>query len=70
MPQFAPKKLRNTLDFSHPQDFFEGLIDRCRVSLQSQFASCLFEERFIKHKICTFHVYSVPNSDPYSSVVG
>lgn len=56
-PQSASEILWNALDFANSKDLFEGFIDRGRIGLYAEFAGSLFQELFIKHKICASHVY-------------
>ena len=60
-PQALAEKIRERLYSLDPQDLREGKINRSGVGLNTQGVCYLFQEILIKHKICAFHVYSVPS---------
>ena len=62
LPQALAEKGRERLYFPDAQNFRQGKIYCCGISLYTQGVCYLFEEILIKHKICAFHVYSVLNS--------
>lgn len=59
LPQPGSKKIRQLLDLAQTENFLQRLIDCGGIGFRAKNACSLRQELLIKHKICTFHVYSV-----------
>ena len=60
LPKATSKELRETLNTPHAQNLLQGSVHRGGVGLGAEYPNCLFKKMWIKHKICTLHVYSIP----------
>lgn len=58
-PNDIAEEIRDTLNPSEPQRFFQGLVYCRGVRLLSEDAGCIFEQLLIEHKIRTFQVFSI-----------
>jgi len=59
LPKATSKELRETLNIPHTQNLLQCGIHCGGVGLGTEYTDRLFKQMWIKHKICTFHVYSI-----------
>jgi hypothetical protein len=59
LPETRTGQFQDSPRFCPSNKIPEGEIDRSRIGFDTRKPDCFFQELFIKHKICTFHVYSV-----------
>jgi hypothetical protein len=59
-PDVGAKEFWKALNTPYAQNLLQCRVDSRGIGLDAQYASGLFKQLRIEHKVCTFHVYGIP----------